>query len=230
MLENVGYRIKDFFAEHTNNIQMFWIIWTIFGIWIQLFFLIRLHAIQFFSWSQTINDFVIIFWYFVVMFVLFYLIHKIFKGKFFYKYIILIFIIILLVLHFFGKINHYIDSYFVIFFSVLAFFLFFGDIISLVQDIFHTIKENTFKKSTFIIQIISLLSLIVLYGYIYIFFFRNVDNTFFDIYKVDFQYKWVAYKSVYFNDKYIFAPVMTGTSWTPKTMIFPVSMVDFFSK
>ncbi|HCB51411.1 TPA: hypothetical protein DEP21_02435 [Patescibacteria group bacterium] len=92
-------------------------------------------------------------------------------------------------MHFFGKINHYIDSYFVIFFSVLAFFLFFGDIISLVQDIFHTIKENTFKKSTFIIQIISLLSLIVLYGYIYIFFFRNVDNTFFDIYKVDFQYK-----------------------------------------
>ena len=139
------------------------------------------------------------------MFMLFYLIHKIFRGKFIYKYVILIFILGLLALHFLGKINHYVDGYFVIFFSVLAFFLFFGDVISLVKDIIDSIKERHFKRSTFVVQISSLVILTGLYAYMYVFLLKNVDDTFFNIYKIEFQYQGKKYMSAYFNDKYIFS-------------------------
>lgn len=210
-----------------NNIQTIWIIGTIFGIWIQLFFLLKLHAIQFFSRSQTLNDFVIIFWYFIVMFVLFFLLHKIFKGKLIYKYVILFTILLLLALHFFGKINHFIDGYFVLFFSVLTFFLFFWDLISLVRDIFASIKDKDFSKRFFAFKLLVIVVLVFLYGYMYSVLMKNdIHDIFLNIYQVDFQFKGKPYQSMYFNDKYIF----TFDTGTNKTLIFPVSMVDYFSK
>ena len=227
MFWNLGYKIKDFFSDHMNNIEIIWIIGTVFGVWIQLFFLIKLHAIQFFSSSQTLNDFVIIFWYFILMFALFFLIRVIFKTKLIYKYVMLFVILLLLALHFFGKINHYIDGYFVLFFSFLTFFLFFWDVISLIKDILASIKEKDFSKRFFVLKIFIVSVFVFLYGYMYMFFIRtDVDDIFLNIYKINFQTQGRSYTSLYFNDKYIFT-LDTGTN---KTLIFPITMVDRFSK
>jgi hypothetical protein len=225
-LKNIAYKVKDFFVDHLNNIELFWIVGTIFGMWVQLFFLIKLNAIQFFSWNQTLNDFVIIFWYSIIMFVLFYVIYKIFKGKTAYKYVILIVILMLLWLHYFGIINHYVDNYLILFFSILAWILFFGEVLSLLNDLIKSIKWKKFKRWFFVIKIWFVSLLIFLYGYIYFSLFENADNIFFSIYNIDFQFKWIKYKSIYFNDKYIF----TKEKDTNKLLIFPVTMIDYFSK
>jgi len=225
-LKNIAYKVKDFFVDHLNNIELFWIVGTIFGMWVQLFFLIKLNAIQFFSWNQTLNDFVIIFWYSIIMFVLFYVIYKLFKGKTTYKYVILIVILMLLWLHYFGIINHYVDNYFILFFSILAGILFFGEVLSLLNDLIKSIKWKKFKRWFFVIKIWFVSLLIFLYGYIYFSLFENADNIFFSIYNIDFQFKWIKYKSIYFNDKYIF----TKEKDTNKVLIFPVTMIDYFSK
>ncbi len=225
-MKNIAYKVKDFFVDHLNNIELFWIVGTIFGMWVQLFFLIKLNAIQFFSWNQTLNDFVIIFWYSIIMFVLFYVIYKIFKGKTAYKYVILIVILMLLWLHYFGIINHYVDNYLILFFSILAWILFFGEVLSLLNDLIKSIKWKKFKRWFFVIKIWFVSLLIFLYGYIYFSLFENADNIFFSIYNIDFQFKWIKYKSIYFNDKYIF----TKEKDTNKLLIFPVTMIDYFSK
>lgn len=225
-MKNIAYKVKDFFVDHLNNIELFWIVGTIFGMWVQLFFLIKLNAIQFFSWNQTLNDFVIIFWYSIIMFVLFYVIYKLFKGKTTYKYVILIVILMLLWLHYFGIINHYVDNYFILFFSILAGILFFGEVLSLLNDLIKSIKWKKFKRWFFVIKIWFVSLLIFLYGYIYFSLFENADNIFFSIYNIDFQFKWIKYKSIYFNDKYIF----TKEKDTNKVLIFPVTMIDYFSK
>jgi len=245
MKQGIKKFIKDYVEDFIKLLPIISIIATMLWISIQLYFLIKLDSIQFFSWTRVIDDFIIVFWILIVIWILkTYLYYKLWKEKF--KKYLLFFIYWLIIVLSLNNYTSLINNWIITTLISLVILL------PLLKFIF--LKKNNNKKYTGwkqvfnpLIEVWEFISIWYAITFIAVFIWLIlISTTFFldNIYKFNFRYientevnwkiveKLTELKWIYSNWDYVFSKVIKSekNKKYESTIIIPIRKVDLMYK